>query len=96
MLPLILRRSLQTIRPAAPRISLLSKPQYRPFYRTATVMSAGAAETDTQATEVANTTGVTPDSLKSTLTEKLGAEHVDVMDISGSQPPLAVKTEHLD
>ncbi|MCJ1351688.1 MAG: hypothetical protein MMC33_001672 [Icmadophila ericetorum] len=46
-------------------------------------MSAGAAETDTQATEVANTTGVTPDSLKSTLTEKLGAEHVDVMDISG-------------
>ena len=44
---------------------------------------SGAAETDVPAAAVANTSGITPSSLKSTLTEKLEAEHVDVEDISG-------------
>lgn len=83
MSPLILRRSLQTTRLVKPRINQLPKPQYRLFHPT-TAMSAGAAETDTQAAQVANTTGITPKSLKSTLTEKLAAQHVDVMDISGT------------
>lgn len=44
---------------------------------------SGAAETAVQATSVANSSGITPTSLKSTLTEKLEAEHVEVEDISG-------------
>lgn len=47
-----------------------------------------AAETDTQASAVANTTGVTADSLQATLKEKLGAEHVDIEDMSGMSPRL--------
>ncbi|MCJ1450679.1 hypothetical protein MMC28_001012 [Mycoblastus sanguinarius] len=42
-----------------------------------------AAETDTQAAAVANTTGITTDSLSKTLTEKLEAKHVAIEDISG-------------
>jgi len=42
-----------------------------------------AAETDTQAAEAANTSGVTPATLKNTLTEKLEAKHVDINDMSG-------------
>lgn len=53
----------------------------------ATSMSSGvdaaAAETDAQAAEVANTSGITPASLSSTLTERLEALYVDVTDISG-------------
>ncbi|MCJ1307773.1 hypothetical protein MMC25_001421 [Agyrium rufum] len=44
-----------------------------------------AAETDSQAAAVANTTGVTPDTLKASLTEKLGAEYVEVDDISEAE-----------
>lgn len=44
---------------------------------------SGAAETDVQAASVANSSGITSSSLKSTLTERLEAEHVDVEDISG-------------
>ena len=44
---------------------------------------AAAAETDTQAENVANTSGITPDSLKQTLKEKLQANHVDINDMSG-------------
>jgi hypothetical protein len=33
---------------------------------------------------MANTSGVTPDSLKETLTTKLGAEHVEIEDLSGT------------
>ena len=43
----------------------------------------GAAETDTQAAEVANTSGITTQSLTATLREKLDASHVDINDISG-------------
>ncbi|MCJ1384223.1 hypothetical protein MMC17_007339 [Xylographa soralifera] len=42
-----------------------------------------SAETDTQAAEVANTSGITPMSLKKTLTEKLDAQYVTIEDISG-------------
>ena len=44
---------------------------------------ASAAETDTQAESVANTSGITPDTLKATLMEKLQASHVDINDMSG-------------
>lgn len=47
---------------------------------------ASAAETDTQAENVANTSGITPDSLKATLKEKLQASHVDINDMSGEAP----------
>lgn len=42
-----------------------------------------AAETDAQAEAVANTTGVTAGSLHKTLEQKLGAQHVDIEDMSG-------------
>ena len=42
-----------------------------------------AAETDEQAETVANTTGVTVGSLQKTLEQKLGAQHVDIEDMSG-------------
>lgn len=42
-----------------------------------------AAKTDSQAAEVANSSGITPISLQSSLTEKLKAQHVYVEDISG-------------
>ena len=43
-------------------------------------------ETNSQAVDLANTSGVTPESLKRTLTEKLNAEHVGIEDISGICP----------
>ena len=47
-------------------------------------MSApSAAETDTQAETVANTSGITTESLQKTITEKLEAEHVNIEDMSG-------------
>ena len=42
-----------------------------------------AAETDTQAAKAANSSGITPASLTTTLTEKLEAKHVDINDMSG-------------
>lgn len=47
-------------------------------------MSTGAAETDTQAEKVANTSGITVSSLKQALKEKLEAEYVEIEDMSGS------------
>lgn len=46
-------------------------------------MSTGAAETDTQAENAANSSGITPSSLQDTLKEKLQAEYVDIEDMSG-------------
>ena len=47
-------------------------------------MSApSAAETDTQAETVANTSGITTESLRKTISEKLDARHVDIEDMSG-------------
>ena len=49
-------------------------------------MSApSAAETDTQAKTIANTSGVTTESLQKTIAEKLEAKHVDIEDMSGKQ-----------
>ena len=48
----------------------------------------GAAETDTQASTIAHSSGITPSSLQKTLTEKLEASHVDIEDMSGTSPPL--------
>lgn len=45
--------------------------------------AATAAETDAQATEVANASSITPTSLRLTLMEKLETLYVDVEDISG-------------
>ncbi|KAL8642015.1 MAG: hypothetical protein Q9228_001248 [Teloschistes exilis] len=46
-------------------------------------MSVGAAETDTQATTTANTSGITASSIQEALKEKLQAEYVDIEDMSG-------------
>ena len=54
--------------------------------RTSTNMSAGApkaAETDVQAEATANATGVTSESLQSTLKEKVAAQYVEIEDMSG-------------
>ena len=42
-----------------------------------------SAKTDVEAAEVANTSGITPQTLQTTLTEKLEALHVAIEDISG-------------
>lgn len=55
-------------------------------------MSTGAAETDTQAANAASTSGVTVSSLEQTLKEKLGAEHVDIEDMSGKPSVLKLST----
>ena len=47
-------------------------------------MSTGAAETDTQAANEANTSGITTTSLEETLREKLEAPHVEIEDMSGN------------
>ncbi|KAI4181197.1 MAG: hypothetical protein L6R41_006764 [Letrouitia leprolyta] len=46
-------------------------------------MSTGAAETDTQAGNAANASGITASSLQQTLKERLDAELVDIEDMSG-------------
>ena len=46
-----------------------------------------AAETDTQAENAANTTGVTGESIKKALAEGIGAQYVDVEDMSGRKAP---------
>ena len=50
----------------------------------ASMSAPSAAEPDTQAANVANTSGITPATLKTTLAEKLEAEHVEIKDISGT------------
>ena len=56
----------------------------RPIPKLYANMSApSAAGTDTQAETVANTSGVTTESLQKTITEKLEAKHVDIEDMSG-------------
>lgn len=68
------------LRPA-PQLSIPSPSSLRPYSN----MSAppSAAETDSQAAAVANTSGITTESLQRTITEKLEAEHVDIEDMSG-------------
>ncbi|KAJ9648814.1 hypothetical protein H2201_005076 [Coniosporium apollinis] len=42
-----------------------------------------SARTDVEATRTQASTGITPETLKSTLVEKLGATHVQIEDMSG-------------
>ena len=56
----------------------------RPLTKSYANMNApSAAETDAQAETVANTSGITTESLQKTITEKLEAKHVDIEDMSG-------------
>jgi hypothetical protein len=43
-----------------------------------------SARTDAEAEQNQASSGITPDSLGHTLREKLGAEHVDIQDLSGT------------
>lgn len=43
-----------------------------------------SARTDVEATQNQLSSGVTPESLKATLFEKLEAQHVDIQDLSGT------------
>lgn len=58
----------------------LPAPQLRQF---ADMNGPSAAKTDTEAAAVANTSGITPHSLSTTLKEKIQAQHVDIEDMSG-------------
>lgn len=76
-----INRSRLSARPIAPLL--------RPAFSTVNTnrMSAPqAAETDTQAADVANTTGVTSESIKKALESGVGAQHVDIEDMSGANP----------
>ena len=78
--------SLLHVRPAL-RLTNLS--QHPKFYPKMSVNAPSAAETDAQAEKVANTSGITTESLQKTITEKLEAKHVDIEDMSGkSNVPL--------
>jgi len=46
-----------------------------------------SARTDTEATQNQASSGVTPNTLKATLTQKLEATHVDIEDLSGEWTP---------
>ncbi|KAG7009163.1 hypothetical protein G7Y79_00003g010310 [Physcia stellaris] len=69
--PLILRQAARS----------LTAPHWPKPY--ATMTTPGAAETDTGAAAIANSSGITPQTLSATLKEKLDASHVDINDISG-------------
>lgn len=45
-----------------------------------------SARTDEEAEQVPASSGVTPESLSTTLKSKLEAEHVDISDLSGTVP----------
>lgn len=67
----------------ARRYAVASKPRLYSRAKRPYAKMASAAETDVQAEAVANSSGITPDSLKATLKEKLQASHVDINDMSG-------------
>jgi len=71
---------------AAPSIRLLPfAPQSRRYASMdGPAPAAGAAATDTEAAAVANKSGITPQSLSTTLKEKIQAQHVDIEDMSGT------------
>ena len=46
-----------------------------------------SARTDTEAVQTQASTGITPETLKSTLAQKLDASHVDIEDLSGTPIP---------
>ena len=55
----------------------------RPIKYYANMSAPKAAETDTQAEQMANLTGVTADSIQKKLQEGVQAQHVDIEDMSG-------------
>ncbi|KAL8735579.1 MAG: hypothetical protein Q9166_000748 [cf. Caloplaca sp. 2 TL-2023] len=65
------------------RQSFVSGRHIKAPHSRAFAMNTGAAETDSQATNAASTSGVTVASLEHTLKEKLGADHVGIEDMSG-------------
>jgi hypothetical protein len=54
-----------------------------------------SARTDEEAEQNQASSGITPDSLGHTLREKLGAEHVDIQDLSGRVNIGSAKQENL-
>ena len=85
----------RTLRSAATRTAELINSRNYPRLTNrlyASMSAPSAAETDTQAANVANASGITPATLKTTLTEKLEAQHVEVQDISGMCLYLLSKT----
>lgn len=44
-----------------------------------------SARTDVEAVQNQHSSGVTPETLKATLIEKLEAQHVDIQDLSGNR-----------
>lgn len=54
-----------------------------------------AAETDTQAEKVANITGVTGESIKKALETGIGAQHVDIEDMSGTEFDKVIEVHRL-
>ena len=70
--------SLLRFRPAQ-RLNI-HHPSPRPY---ANMSAPSAAETDAQAETVANTSGITTESLQKTITDRLEAKHVDIEDMSG-------------
>lgn len=84
--------SLLHLRPA---LRLTNLPPSRKSYPNMSVNAPSAAETDAQAKIVANTSGITTESLQKTITEKLEAKHVDIEDMSGKKiVPLFPKQAH--
>ena len=76
------------IRPRPAQRLVNTNPPRRPFFpkssNQASMSSApSAAETDAQAESVANTSGITTESLRKIIAEKLEANHVDIEDMSG-------------
>ena len=81
---------MQRILPHSRRLLKIARPQpLRQIPRFYANMSSttGAASTDTQASTIASSSGITPSSLQKTLTEKLSASYVDVEDMSGKHLP---------
>ena len=79
--------SMQRFLPVARLSSRFTTPAFIParsrFY--ASMSAPKAAETDTQAEHVANTTGVSDESIRKALEQGIGAQHVDIEDMSGMQ-----------
>ena len=84
--------SLLHVRPALRLTNFSHSPK---SYPNMSVNAPSAAETDSQAEKVANTSGITTETLQKTITEKLEAKHVDIEDMSGKNiVPLVPKQDH--
>ncbi|KAI4290219.1 MAG: hypothetical protein L6R35_000508 [Caloplaca aegaea] len=71
------------LRLARQRSARLTNLRIQPSSYRASAMSTGAAETDTQAENVAAAANITPSSMQNTLKEKLQAEYTSIEDLSG-------------